>query len=136
MGDNRFARVVIESIGAEDKTAPGIIPDTAKEKPSRRREARGSAGHARRRHGFRQQRTGTASLQPSKRRRVIMNHLSPHRIGKMEADSRSLKEGWYAANKIGHICSGRFSDQATCQAHITQERTDIDTYHQGAVHYH
>ena len=63
-----------------------------------------------------------------------MNYLSPRRIGKMESDSRGMKEGWYAANKTGQICSGRFSDQAACQAHITQERTDIDAYHQGAAH--
>jgi len=56
------------------------------------------------------------------------------RIGKMESDSRGLKEGWFAANKIGQICSGRFLDQAACEAHMVQERSGIDAYHQGAAH--
>jgi hypothetical protein len=29
---------------------------------------------------------------------------------------------------------GRFSNQQDCQAHIRQEQTDIDAYHQGAAH--
>jgi hypothetical protein len=57
-----------------------------------------------------------------------MNYLTPRRIGEMDSDSRGIKEGWYAANKTGKICSRRFSDQEACQAHITQERTDIDEY--------
>jgi len=63
-----------------------------------------------------------------------MNILTPRRIRKIESDSRGIKEGWYAANKAGKICSGRFSAQEACQAHIAQERIDIDAYHQGAAH--
>jgi hypothetical protein len=54
----------------------------------------------------------------------------------MESDIRGVKEGWYATNKAGKICSGRFSDQEACQTHIAQERIDIDAYHDGAVHKH
>jgi hypothetical protein len=79
---------------------------------------------------------GRGRRHPSERRKVIMNYLSPRRFRKMESDNRSMKEGWYAANKAGPICSGRFSDQAACQEHITKERTDIDAHHQGAVHNH
>jgi len=65
-----------------------------------------------------------------------MNYLTPRCIREMESDIRGIKEGWYAANKAGQICSGRFSDQEACQAHIAQERSDIDAYHDGAVHKH
>jgi hypothetical protein len=76
---------------------------------------------------------GHGRRHPSERRKVIMNYLSPRRFRKMESDNRSMKEGWYAANKAGPICSGRFSDQAACQEHITKERADVP---RGAVHNH
>ena len=40
----------------------------------------------------------------------------------------------YATNETGQVCSGRLSNQEDCQAHIKQEQTDIDAYHQGAAH--
>jgi hypothetical protein len=44
----------------------------------------------------------------------------------MESDSRGIKEGWYAANISGHICSGRFSNQEDCRTHIMEKSVDID----------
>jgi hypothetical protein len=63
-----------------------------------------------------------------------MNYLTPRRI--LEMDIQGMEAGWYAATKAGKICSGRFLDQEACQSHITQERIDIDAYHQGATHHH
>jgi hypothetical protein len=55
-----------------------------------------------------------------------MNNLVPHRVREMESDSRGIKEGWYAANTSGHICSGRFSNQEDCRTHITETSVDND----------
>jgi hypothetical protein len=49
---------------------------------------------------------------------IIMKNLIPRHIQEAESDRRSIKEGWYATNKTGQICSGRFPDRADCQAHI------------------
>jgi hypothetical protein len=65
-----------------------------------------------------------------------MNKLISCIFQELELDNREVKAGWYAADKTGQICSGRFSDQDACEAHITQERAHIDAYHQGAVHKH
>jgi hypothetical protein len=64
-----------------------------------------------------------------------MNKFS-YNFPELESKKREVKAGWYATDKTGHICSSRFSDQEACQAHITQERAYIGTYHQGAVHNH
>jgi hypothetical protein len=53
-----------------------------------------------------------------------MESLSPRHIQETESDRRSIKDGWYATNETGQVCSGRFSNQADCQAHIAQVRTD------------
>jgi hypothetical protein len=50
---------------------------------------------------------------------VIMKNLIPRHIQEAESDRRSIKEGWYATNKTGQVCSGRFPDREDCQAHIT-----------------
>src|SRR5436305_119026 len=47
-----------------------------------------------------------------------MKKLIPRHIQEAESDRRSIKEGWYATNKSGQVCSGRFSDRGACQAHI------------------
>jgi hypothetical protein len=44
--------------------------------------------------------------------------LIPRHIQEAESDRRSIKEGWYAINKTGQVCSGRFPDREDCQAHI------------------
>ena len=54
-----------------------------------------------------------------------MKHLTPRHVQEAESDRRSIKVGWYATNLTGQVCSGRFSNQEDCQAHIAQERTDI-----------
>ena len=65
-----------------------------------------------------------------------MKNLTPRHVQEAESDRRGIKDGWYAINMNGRVFSGRFSSRAACQAHIEQERTDIDTYHEGAVHNH
>jgi hypothetical protein len=47
-----------------------------------------------------------------------MKNLIPRHIQEAESDRRSIKEGWYATNKTGQVCSGRFPDREDCQAHI------------------
>jgi len=43
-----------------------------------------------------------------------------------ESDSRGIKDGWYAMNSAGAVCSGPFSTPSACEAHIAQERGDIN----------
>src|SRR5947209_13886899 len=50
--------------------------------------------------------------------KTAMKKLIPRHIQEAESDRRSIKEGWYATNKSGQVCSGRFSDRGACQAHI------------------
>jgi hypothetical protein len=47
-----------------------------------------------------------------------MKNLIPRHIQEAESDRRSIKEGWYATNKTGQVCSGRFPDREDCRAHI------------------
>jgi len=47
-----------------------------------------------------------------------MQSLAPRHIQEAESDRRSIKDGWYATNQTGQICSGRFSNPEDCQAHI------------------
>jgi hypothetical protein len=47
-----------------------------------------------------------------------MMNLTPRHIQEAESDRRSIKEGWYATNKTGQVCSGRFPDREDCRAHI------------------
>jgi hypothetical protein len=49
---------------------------------------------------------------------------------------RGIADGWYATNTTGAICSGPFSNHSACNAHIEQERADINAYHQGATNLH
>lgn len=53
-----------------------------------------------------------------------MTSLTPRHVDEAESDRRSIKDGWYAMNKFGQVCSGRFSNREDCQAHIKQERSD------------
>jgi hypothetical protein len=57
-----------------------------------------------------------------------MKHLTPRHVQEAESDRRSIKVGWYATNLTGQVCSGRFSNQEDCQAHIAQERTHIGSW--------
>jgi hypothetical protein len=66
----------------------------------------------------------------------LVTVLTPRHIAAVESDVGGAKEGWYATNKTGQVCSGRFSNREECQAYIYQERADIDAYHQGAAHAH
>jgi hypothetical protein len=63
-----------------------------------------------------------------------MNNLTPRHIQETVSDRRAVREGWYATSETGQVCSGRFSNPEDCQAHIRQERTDIDAYHHWATH--
>jgi hypothetical protein len=60
---------------------------------------------------------------PPNRYKIIMKNLTPRHIQEAESDRRSIKEGWYATNKTGQVCSSRFSNREDCQAHIEQEAT-------------
>jgi len=50
-----------------------------------------------------------------------MKNLAPRHIQEAESDQRRIKDGWYATDKTGQICSGRFSSREDCQAYIKQE---------------
>ena len=43
--------------------------------------------------------------------------------------------GWYAVSPSAQ-CGGPFLTRAACDAHIEQERADINAYHQGAANPH
>jgi len=49
-----------------------------------------------------------------------MNNQTPRHIQEAESDRRSIKDGWYATNKTGQICSNRFLSREDCQAYIEQ----------------
>jgi len=54
-----------------------------------------------------------------------MQNIVPRHIQETESDRRAIKDGWYATNETGQVCSGRFSNRADCQTHITQEQIDL-----------
>jgi hypothetical protein len=65
-----------------------------------------------------------------------MKDLLACHIREEESDSRGIKDGWYAMSPAGAVCSGPFSTPAAYEAHIAQERGDINAYHQGATNQH
>jgi hypothetical protein len=65
-----------------------------------------------------------------------MKDLTPRYVQGVESVGRGIVDGWYAINTTGAICSGPFSTHAACDAHIEQERADINAYHQGAANVH
>lgn len=65
-----------------------------------------------------------------------MKDLMARHVRGTEADSRGIKDGWYAISTAGAVCSGPFLTQAACETHIEQERADINAYHQGATNQH
>jgi hypothetical protein len=65
----------------------------------------------------------------------VKDLLARH-VHDQEADSRGIEDGWYAMSAAGAVCSGPFSTHAACEAHIEQERRDINAYHQGATSQH
>ena len=58
-----------------------------------------------------------------------MTILTPRHVEEAESDRRGIKDGWYAINKTGQVCSGQFLNQDDCQAHIKQQRAHIDAHH-------
>jgi hypothetical protein len=69
---------------------------------------------------------GSTCVRDSARRQPVQNHhekSNSRHIQEAESDRRSIKEGWYATNKTGQVCSSRFSNREDCQAHIEQEAT-------------
>jgi hypothetical protein len=52
---------------------------------------------------------------------IIMKSLMPRHIQEVESDRRSIKDGWYATDQAGQVCSGRFPNREDYQAHIEQE---------------
>jgi hypothetical protein len=54
-----------------------------------------------------------------------MQNLVPRHIQETESDRRAIKDGWYATNETGQVCSGRFSNRADCQAQIKRGETNI-----------
>jgi hypothetical protein len=65
-----------------------------------------------------------------------MKGLAAHQVQGAESDRRGIADGWYAISAADAVCSGPFPTYATCEAHIEQERMDIDAYHQGATNQH
>jgi hypothetical protein len=62
-----------------------------------------------------------------------MQNPVPRHIQETESDRRAIKDGWYATNEHGQLCSGRFSNRDDCQAQINREQKDTDAYHGGAA---
>jgi hypothetical protein len=65
-----------------------------------------------------------------------MKNLMPRRVQGTESVRLGVINGWYAVSPVGAVCSGPFLSRAACDAHIEQERADIDAYHQGAANPH
>jgi hypothetical protein len=65
-----------------------------------------------------------------------MKGLMAHYVQGAESIKRGIVEGWYATGTVETTCDGPFPTCAACEAHIAQERADIDAYHQGASHQH
>ena len=61
-----------------------------------------------------------------------MTNVTARHVNETESDRRGIKDGWYAISQMGKVCSGRFSNQEDCQAHIERERADIDAYRDGS----
>jgi hypothetical protein len=59
-----------------------------------------------------------------------------HHVQGAESGRRRIADGWYAISAADAVCSGPFPTHAACEAHIEQERVDIDAYHQGATNQH
>lgn len=55
-----------------------------------------------------------------------MQNPVPRHIQETESDRRAIKDGWYATNEHGQLCSGRFSNRVDCQAQINREQIDTD----------
>ena len=75
------------------------------------------------------------TLQAPAKEHIVKDLLARH-IRDGESDRRGIKDGWYAMSAAGAVCSGPFSTHAACEAHIEQERGDINAYHQGAANQH
>jgi|GraSoiStandDraft_4_1057263.scaffolds.fasta_scaffold1563216_2 hypothetical protein len=65
-----------------------------------------------------------------------MKNLMPRHVQGTEAVRLGVINGWYAVSLVGAICGGPFLTRAACDAHIEQERADINAYHQGAANPH
>ena len=53
-----------------------------------------------------------------------------------DSAKRGIPDGWYAISTADAVCSGPFLTRTACEAHIEQERADINAYHQGATNQH
>jgi hypothetical protein len=67
---------------------------------------------------------------------MFMKDLMARHVQGTESLRRGVIDGWYAMSIAGAVCSGPFSTQSACDAHIAQERADINAYHQGAASQH
>jgi hypothetical protein len=65
-----------------------------------------------------------------------MKDLMARQVQGAESLRRGVVDGWYAISPAGAVCSGPFSTQVACSAHIQDERADINAYHQGAANRH
>jgi hypothetical protein len=59
-----------------------------------------------------------------------MATLTPRNVDEAESDRRGIKDGWYAINTSGKVCSSRFSNREDSQAHINQEGAHVDALQQ------
>jgi hypothetical protein len=66
---------------------------------------------------------------------IFVTELTAHHVQGAGSDRRGIADGWYAS-AADAVCSCPFPTYAACEAHIEQERTDIDAYHQGATNEH
>ena len=54
-----------------------------------------------------------------------MKNLIPRLINDVESDRRAVKNGWYAINETGKLCSGPFSNRPACLEYIRIKNTEI-----------
>jgi len=43
-----------------------------------------------------------------------MNLPVPHYINEAQSDIRSIKDGWYAMDRVGHLASGPYPSREDC----------------------
>lgn len=54
-----------------------------------------------------------------------MKNFIPRHINDVESDRRAVKNGWYAVNETGKLCSGPFSSREACLEYIGLKNAQI-----------
>ena len=56
-----------------------------------------------------------------------MKNLAPRHIQEAESDQRRIKDGWYATDKTGQICSGGFPVEKIAKRTLSRGRIEIES---------